>query len=99
MHPVLQQAAQRAILSCGGTRGDGLQAGVRRRVSAGRVPTSPTPLHLRRLMANSLRTVPNQMFGEGGETRMAAPKPERRVIHPMVQARLAGQLGGLWKWF
>lgn len=30
---------------------------------------------------------------------MAASKPERLVIHPSVPAHLAGQLGGLWKWF
>jgi hypothetical protein len=30
---------------------------------------------------------------------MAASKPERLVIHPAVPAHLAGQLGGLSKWF
>jgi hypothetical protein len=30
---------------------------------------------------------------------MAAPKPERLVIHPEVSPHLAGQIGGLWGWF
>jgi len=30
---------------------------------------------------------------------MAAPKPDRLVIHPAVPAQLAAQIGGLWKWF
>jgi hypothetical protein len=41
----------------------------------------------------------NLLFGEGGETRMAASKPERLVIQPTVPAQFASQLGGLWKWF
>ena len=30
---------------------------------------------------------------------MALPKAQRLVIDPAVPAHLAGQIGGLWKWF
>ena len=30
---------------------------------------------------------------------MALPKAQRLVINPAVPSYLAGQIGGLWKWF